>query len=32
MKLMEGLEWVEQGGKRVPFSLPDSMKDEWKVN
>ncbi len=31
-KLMEALEWVARDGKRVPFAMPPSLRDEWKVN
>lgn len=30
-KLLEGIVWVERGGQRPPFRIPDSLRQSWKM-
>ena len=31
-KLLEGIVWVERGGERPPFRIPDSLRESWKMS
>ena len=31
-KLIEALVWTERGGKRIPFTIPTELRQQWGVN